>query len=534
MPEMHNSVNVVIGSGPCGVAAAKALLNRGQYVVMVDVGLTLESHVAEKIATMRRSPRELWDGGTLAEIQQPFLEHQGSLPNKYLFGSDFPYRPPAYGVRFSSNAVGLQPSFARGGLSNVWGASMLPYADWDLGGWPITEADLAPYYKTVLDWIGFAAHKDDLSDIYPLYGTPHAGLTPSSQAHILLEHLKKHAVALRRHGLTFGASRLAIRPTTFASNCVYCGLCMVGCPYGLIYESGDSLEELSRSPRFSYRSGLHVNRLHETDRAVEVSCTNISDGTRTRLTGNRVFVAAGVINTTAIVLKSLKNLAEAVELQDSQYFLIPAVMLKRHREASVLPTHTLSQLFLEIRDKAVSPYTVHLQAYTFNAVYESLLKRKLGAFARLLPLSMEKQFLDRLIVLQGYLHSSHSGQIRLDIGTDESTDIRTSVVHNAETRAVVRRVYRYLVKHSGKLGFVPMPGQLQLADVGRGFHSGGSFPMRSGSGHEFTTDCLGRPHSFRRVHAVDATVFPTIPSTTITLSAMANAYRIADTIAATG
>jgi hypothetical protein len=29
------------------------------------------------------------------------------------------------------------------------------------------------------------------------------------------------------------------------------------------------------------------------------------------------------------------------------------------------------------------------------------------------------------------------------------------------------------------------------------------------------------------VHAVDATVFPTIPSTTITYSVMANAHRIA-------
>ena len=42
----------------------------------------------------------------------------------------------------------------------------------------------------------------------------------------------------------------------------------------------------------------------------------------------------------------------------------------------------------------------------------------------------------------------------------------------------------------------------------------------------FQTDLLGRLPGWQRVHAVDATVFPSIPATTITLSAMANAHRI--------
>ena len=47
------------------------------------------------------------------------------------------------------------------------------------------------------------------------------------------------------------------------------------------------------------------------------------------------------------------------------------------------------------------------------------------------------------------------------------------------------------------------------------------------------TDLLGRPSGFQHVHVVDATTFPSIPSTTITLTAMANAYRIASTVANT-
>jgi choline dehydrogenase-like flavoprotein len=49
--------------------------------------------------------------------------------------------------------------------------------------------------------------------------------------------------------------------------------------------------------------------------------------------------------------------------------------------------------------------------------------------------------------------------------------------------------------------------------------------MRAQPG-EFESDRLGRPHGWSRVHAVDASVFPSVPATTITLPVMANAHRI--------
>jgi choline dehydrogenase-like flavoprotein len=60
---------------------------------------------------------------------------------------------------------------------------------------------------------------------------------------------------------------------------------------------------------------------------------------------------------------------------------------------------------------------------------------------------------------------------------------------------------------------------------GRGFHTGGTFPMCEDPG-SFECDVFGRPGGWRRVHAVDATVLPSIPATTITFTVMANAHRI--------
>ncbi len=39
-------------------------------------------------------------------------------------------------------------------------------------------------------------------------------------------------------------------------------------------------------------------------------------------------------------------------------------------------------------------------------------------------------------------------------------------------------------------------------------------------------DIFGLLHGFSRLHLVDASVFPTLPASTITLSVMANAHRI--------
>jgi choline dehydrogenase-like flavoprotein len=531
---MVDPINFIIGSGPSGVCAAKALLDRKQKVVMLDVGMTLEKAISDKVETLRRSSHESWDPATLNEIKEPFLQRQTVLPLKYLFGSDFPYRWPERCFDLVSTSVALRPSFARGGFSNVWGASILPYADLDLRGWPIAVADLAPYYRLVLDWIGFAGRKDELCDLYPLYGEPRTSLEPSAQARVLLTRLKRNEVVLKKDGLTFGASRLAVQPNHFSAGCVYCGLCMVGCPFDLIYHSGKSLDQLVGHPDFTYRNGVHVNSLKETDSKVDIFSFRVSDGTPLRFTGDRVFLGAGPMNSSAIVLRSLGNGLRHVEIQDSQYFLIPALMLNRHSGSSQTPLHTLSQLFLELRDPQISPYTVHLQAYTYNEVYRSLLIKKLGPLARMFPSFLEKTILDRLIVLQGYLHSSHSGRIRLDIGPDHSTAIKADALPNPQARAVVERVYRYLNRHSRKLGFIPIPGQLHMSEVGRGFHCGGSFPMQDKPQTDFASDRFGRPKPFQRIHVVDASVFTTIPSTTITLSTMANAYRIADTFIAEG
>jgi hypothetical protein len=110
-------------------------------------------------------------------------------------------------------------------------------------------------------------------------------------------------------------------------------------------------------------------------------------------------------------------------------------------------------------------------------------------------------------------------------GTNGGDCLHVTMQPNPQGRRVVKRVLREMLRQTRRLGGVAVLPMLQLAEPGRSFHSGGSFPMREKPG-AFESDCLGRPHGWTRVHAVDATVLPSVPATTITFSVMANAHRI--------
>jgi len=97
--------------------------------------------------------------------------------------------------------------------------------------------------------------------------------------------------------------------------------------------------------------------------------------------------------------------------------------------------------------------------------------------------------------------------------------------HTEETGRILRALIKKLFRARRLLRAVPLAPLARIAQPGRGDHTGGSFPMRSNPG-PLETDVFGRVPGMQRVHAVDASIFPSVPATTITLTAMANAHRI--------
>ena len=81
-------------------------------------------------------------------------------------------------------------------------------------------------------------------------------------------------------------------------------------------------------------------------------------------------------------------------------------------------------------------------------------------------------------------------------------------------------------KNSKFTGLYPIILLNKVLRAGQSYHCGGTLPMKKKKSKEICSDLLGRPKNFKRIHCIDASILPSIPATTITLSVMANAYRI--------
>jgi len=486
--------HIVVGSGPAGVAAAKALLANNKKVLMIDVGRDLPGKKKKIAESLKRLPVREWK----------YACTNKSVLRKLKFDSNYSYETPGFPMR--STYAKVNASFAKGGFSTVWGAAVLPYEQQEMRDWP--KIRLEPYYKKVFEFMPLSGTHDDLAKRFPLYAEPQE-LASSIQANKLLTHWKNRKQALTKSGFVFGRSRLAVQayPKKEENGCVYCGLCMTGCPNNIIYSSATTVEELKKNKNFTYRPGVFVQRVSEAKSRVRIHA--ISRGKNILITGKKVFLAAGVYSSTAIMLRS-KKLAKATA-KDSQYIIIPGLMTTRGRKDR---QHALSQLFLELKDKKLG--NVHLQVYTFSDLVERGIASKLGPLFKMLK-PLLRPFVERIVVIQAFLHS--------DISSSLEIQLQSNGIQVTGKGAPRKRLSWLLLRHAKKLGVLPLLPFVEYGLPGQGNHSGGSFPMSDKPGSQ-ESDTLGRC-GFENVHIVDSSIMSSIAATTITLTEMANAYRIA-------
>ena len=516
-------MHCVIGSGPAGVACARALLARGARVLMLDAGIELEPERADLVRQLASVEPSAWPPEEVAVLKGAMNGSAERIPQKLIFGSDYPYRGADDHVARRESGARVRPSLALGGFSAVWGAAMLPFRDRDIEGWPVKSDALAPHYRAVAHITALAARHDDLEECFPLYSENPGLLRTSSQAERLLRNLQRHRESLRESGWRFGRARLALRAADSPSGrgCVHCRMCLYGCPYGCIYNSADTVAEMRADTNFTYQRDVIVRRLRETSETVVI--TGYHRLTRQALSfeAGRVYLAAGIVPTTQILLRSRGAYDRSLVARDSQYFIFPLVSWRRAREARAEAAYTLSQLFIEIARPQIAPRPVHLQIYGFNDIVAQAVRKSLGPLKLLAPPLEE-----RVLIAQGYLHSDDSPEIEMTLKRDGENDYLTVQSKGAaEARRTVGRVLAEFRRNAWRLGAWPVAPALQLMQPGAGFHTGGTFPMRA-QPREFESDVLGRVSGWSRVHAVDASVLPSVPATTITFPVMANAHRI--------
>src|SRR5262249_24853923 len=295
--------------GPSGAACAAALLKRKRRVLLLDAGLRLEADRELEMATIRSAAKPL--------TYEDFASSK--IPLKLAFGSDYSYRSAAEHLKHSYDGVGLRPSFALGGLSNVWGGALLPCMERDIADWPIDVERLRPHYEACTELTGVSSDYDSLTELLPLYTTSPGDLKLSRQALVMKRAFGRNRAKLRDAGIYCGSARLAVR----AHLCIYCGLCLHSCQYGAIYNAGDTIAQLQADDKFTYQPGVIVTSVHEAPTFVSVRGYIRFTRKPIEVKAERVYLATGPLSTTEILLRSLGAYDQTVLMKDSQYFLLP-------------------------------------------------------------------------------------------------------------------------------------------------------------------------------------------------------------------
>jgi len=523
---------LIIGSGPAAAAAALALSRREDLkITVIDVGLQLETERQQLVDVLASSEQCHWDAAAVDSVSQgPVDSKTRGVPEKRLYGSDYPFRNVGQldGVTAAADATTSVISAAYGGFSTVWGSQLMPFTASTFESWPMSAAVIRPHYEAILSQIPFAGEEDDLASSFPLMGQPAPLPQLSPRSRWVLDAHERHRLVLKGRGITIGKARLAFD----AANCVRCGLCMTGCPYGLIYSAAHTFDVLSRSGRVTHHSGFLVLKIaEEADRAL-VSAKEIATGRMQQFEADRVYVACGAIGTTRLVANSLGLLDVELSMLESQQFVLPMMSLRGTPDPRQEPDFTLNQFNMIVALDEDSLDISQLHFYTFNSAFAdalpSLLRGHVTEQARM-------QLLRRLTVAFGYLPSWRSPRLLVRARPNSNGGSLPDLHISRDTappgrNRMLRTVLTRLVRSARLLDLYPVLPMLQLAAGGKSYHWGGSFPHASdGSAASGTlaSDRLGRVGSWRRIHIVDASVFPSVPAMTFTLTVMANAHRIA-------
>jgi ferredoxin len=475
---------LIVGSGPSGVAAAMKLQSLGIETVMIDSDLKeSDDFFRDKLGVGKRK--------------------------KLLFGSDYPYRHFNFGPRIITSGSDLPYSFTQGGLSTIWGASFLPYSENDVLDWPINLNGLKLGYE-------FIAKRVPISSCSQRKLLSYADYQNQVQLEPDVVFRTLDNFDFESELLEIGGSRLAVRAGRgSATDCVYCGKCLLGCSFGSIWSSKDELKSLINNG-LTYISGERVLSLHTDEQDLTVNTVS-KDGTSKKMDGfTRVFLATGNVETFRILAESgiIENHAE---VQHSTTFYFPSLVFKKGLKNS--NNLALSQAFIRLQNE-FKKSVAHFQLYSLSQEMMDNIAFKIPLM-RFLPLKLRSFLMAKVIVAIGYCDSQQYSKLQFVRVANGNCQIHGEFILS---RRQIRRKLRKKIWQSRlafrKLGLIALPRFMILGQPGDGVHAGGWLVTGD------KCDQTGTPFGVKRVHVIDSSVLSSIPDGPITFAIMANAVRI--------
>ena len=303
---------IVIGSGATGGWAAKELCEAGMEVVMLEAGAPInpETDYTEHVLPHdlplrgRRDPRN--EKLKRRPMQRRTYACRETNADFFIDDIDNPYttekKKPFWWIR--GNRVG--------GRTLMWGRQSYRFSDYDFKAashdgygddWPISYADIEPYYTKVERFIGVSGRREGFKILPDGYFLP-------PMAYSCGEVILKKAIGKMGRGFTIGRAAVNTRNHQGRAACHYCGPCEQGCTTGSYFSSPVStLPAAEATGKFTLITDAIVRNVVTNDAGLAkgVIYTDKATNETLELDADIVVLCASTLESTRILFNSAND-----------------------------------------------------------------------------------------------------------------------------------------------------------------------------------------------------------------------------------
>jgi choline dehydrogenase-like flavoprotein len=532
---------IVVGSGASGVHFALTALERGHHVTLIDAGQARPpvSNLGDSFSDLKEKladPVHYFLGETFETVVYP-----GSRREYYTKPYAFPPSKNdvfALPADFDVAAQGFEPlfSFAQGGLAEAWTGGVYPFNDAELEAFPLSYAELEPWYSRVAERIGICAQDDDLARFFPLHGNVIPPLRLDENSQQLVQSYQKHRAYITQRLKTYlGRSRVATLSSDKGDRkaCSYCGRCLWGCPNQSLYTPSATLNACRQYAQFEYvpetfASHFTYNASHQVTALI---AQTRGDAAPRAFVGDAYVLAAGTLCSSKIFMDSIwRQTGEIVKLtglMDNRQILVPFVNLKFLGARYNPVNYQYHQLALGIETPNPAEY-VHGQITTLKtALLHPIIYNVPVDLAA--SLSIFRNLRAALGVVNLNLHDWRRAENYLTLQPQDGGErtrlvIQYSAPSNEPER--IKQMVGIVKKVLWRLGCLVPPSMVHVRPMGSSVHYAGTLPMTTARA-PLTASKNCASHDFENLFLVDGATFPFLPAKNISFTLMANAARVA-------
>ncbi len=294
---------VIVGSGATGGWAAKRLTEAGMQVALIEAGRRIQpSEFTEH--------KPSW--------QLPYLGHSPIVPETRPIQSTCPscteYNYKWF-VNDHENPYTQEKPFTwirmrvLGGRSLSWGRQSYRMSDLDFKAasrdgygenWPISYAELSPYYDLVEEYIGVSGQREGLPQL------PDGQFLPPMKFTCGEELFKKQVEQKLGRRVTIGRTAILTKPHNGRPACHYCGPCFRGCITKSYFNSpATTLADAEATRRLKIVTDATAARVLMKDgKASGIAYVDTNDRTLHEVRGKLVMLCASSLESVRLLLNS--------------------------------------------------------------------------------------------------------------------------------------------------------------------------------------------------------------------------------------